>query len=191
MPMRGNIWRLALAAAAAVLVWKLSDVLLLLFLACLIAAAIRGAADSLAEWLHAPPRLTLGIVIVLLTLIALATAYWIGPAVAGQLSDLVTRLSDTLRALHDHYSHTAAGRAMTDHIPSVQSIVSKMFGNIFTFASLTLGVLGSILVVVVVSLYLAISPELYVNGLVRLMPFQHRPLARSVIEELGHDLQLW
>jgi predicted PurR-regulated permease PerM len=191
MPVCATLWRIGLAAAAAVLIWKLSDVLLLLFLACLIATVIRSAADWLADWLRAPPRLTLGIIILLLTSIALATAYWIGPAVAGQLGDLVTRLSGTLQALRDHYSHTKAGQAVTDHIPTMQSIVPKMFGNIFTFASLTLGVLGSAFVVVIVSLYLAISPELYVNGVVSLMPFQYRALARPVIEELGQDLRLW
>ncbi|WP_158258711.1 AI-2E family transporter [Rhodopila globiformis] len=191
MAMRGTAWRVILAGAAAVLIWQLSDVLLLLFLACLIATAIRGAADRLAAWLHAPPGLMLGIVIVLLTLASLATAYWVGPAVVGQLGDLVTRLSGTLQALHEHYSHTAAGRAVTGHLPSVPGIARKLFGNLFTFASLTLGVLGSIFVVVVVSLYLAIAPALYVNGVVRLVPFRHRALARSVMDELGHDLRFW
>jgi predicted PurR-regulated permease PerM len=191
MPLCGTAWRVILAGVAAVLVWQLSDVLLLLFLACLIATAIRGAADRLAAWLHAPPGLMLGIVIVLLTSASLATAYWIGPAVAGQVGDLVTRLSGALQALHAHYGHTAAGRAVTGHIPSVQGIAQKLFGNLLTFASLTLGVLGSIFVVVVVSLYMAIAPALYVNGVVRLVSFRHRGLARSVIDELGHDLRFW
>ncbi|MFL5255278.1 MAG: AI-2E family transporter [Rhodopila sp.] len=191
MPIRGDLWRVVLIGAVAVLLWQLADVLLLLFLACLIAAAVRGAADRLADGLSAPPQLMLGVVIVLLTLVTLAAAFWIGPAVAGQLGDLVTRLSDSLQALRDHYSQTAAGRAVTGHIPSVQAVMQKLFGNIFTVASLTLGALGSLFVVVVVSLYLAISPALYVNGLVRLLPRQHRPLAHDVMHELGHDLRLW
>jgi hypothetical protein len=57
---RSNVWRVVVVGSAAVLIWQLSDVLLLLFLACLMAAAVRGAADKLAEWLHAPRQLMLG-----------------------------------------------------------------------------------------------------------------------------------
>ena len=45
--------------------------------------------------------------------------------------------------------------------------------------------------VIVMSIYLALHPSLYTDGLVRLIPVRRRELTRSIIQELGITLRAW
>src|SRR5690606_17234433 len=45
--------------------------------------------------------------------------------------------------------------------------------------------------VIVMAIYLALRPTLYTDGLVRLIPVRRRPLARSILSELGTTLRAW
>jgi predicted PurR-regulated permease PerM len=183
--------RLALLGIAAVLVWRLADVLLLLFFAILIATVLRGCADALAAWLGASPRVMFAVVTISIIALLATAVYWIGPALAAQASDLVTRLSSELNALRSQYGHTPIGHAVSSEIANPQGIESGMMGHVSTVATSTLGVIGELFVVVVISLYLAIAPALYMNGVVSLVPIPHRPLIRRVLDEIGHDLRFW
>lgn len=187
---RDGVIRLALIGIAVVLVWRLSDVLLLLFAAALIASVLRGLADWLAAKLHAPRQLMLAAVALSLTALVVAAAYWIGPALVGQANDLVNRLTTQLHNMQGHFGGSPVGR-VAKHLTSATGLGNGMMGYMYSFATTTLGTIGSLFVVIVVSLYLAIAPDLYVNGIVRLTPQPHRRLMREVLREIGHNLQLW
>lgn len=190
-PTRDEALRLAVLGIAAVLVWRLADVLLLLFFAVLIATVLRGCADGLAAWLGASPRLMFAVVTIGIIALLAAAGYWIGPALAAQARDLATRLSSELNALRSQYGHTPIGHAVSSELANPQGIQSGMMGHVSTVATSTLGVVGELFVVVVISLYLAIAPALYINGAASLVPIAHRPLARRVLDEIGHDLRFW
>ena len=52
--------------------------------------------------------------------------------------------------------------------------------------------LGSTLVILIATgLFFAISPALYRDGLVRLLPIEWRPRGREVLDAMGEALQLW
>jgi predicted PurR-regulated permease PerM len=183
--------QLALLGVAAVLLWRLADVLLLLFFAVLIASVVRGSADALAKGLSISPRIMLALVTISLTLAVVALAYWIGPAIADQVSDLAGRLSSFLNTLRNQYGHTMIGHAVNGGGSGSQALASGMMGHLSSVATSVLDAVADLFVIVVISLYLAITPRLYVDGVVRLVPIAHRPLARSVIEEIGRDMRLW
>ena len=183
--------KLALIAVACILLWQLLDVLLLLFFAVLIATMLRGAADALASWLHASPRLMLAIVTLVMTTAIVVVAYWIGPAVAGQASDFFNRLTSQLQYLRNHFGNTMVVHALTTHLTNPSGLEKEAGTYAFSIASTTLSTLGSLFAVLVMSLYLAEASEMYLNGTVRLVPPAHRPLARAVLLEMAHDLRRW
>lgn len=185
------MWRLALIGIIAALLWHLADVILLLFFAVLIATVLRGIADALADALHAPPLLMLTLVVIALTIAGCAVAYWIGPALAGQADDLANRLSDMLRHFRDAYGDTSIAKALTSRVTGPGELETYITGHAVDIAGLTLGTTGELLAVLVISIYLAAAPDLYVDGAVSLVPRAHRALARSVIDETGQNLRRW
>src|SRR4030095_10002816 len=74
-------------------------------------------------------------------------------------------------------------------VPPVSPI--NVLGHVAKVFSTTLGILGSMLVVLFVGLYLAADPWLYANGVIRLVPPLHRDNACKVMEELGITLRYW
>ena len=57
--------------------------------------------------------------------------------------------------------------------------------------SVSLRTLSAAVVTLVGALYLAISPELYLSGTVRLLPLPYRTRGRTVLEEVGKTLRWW
>jgi predicted PurR-regulated permease PerM len=149
-----------------------------------------GSADALAARLSMSPRIMLGLVTIALTVAVIALAYWIGPAIADQVRDLAGRLSSFVNTLRNQYGHSMIGNAVSGG-GSGSGLASGMMGHVSSVATSMLDAVADLFVVVVISLYLAIAPSLYVDGVVRLVPIAHRSLARSVIEQIGRDMRLW
>jgi predicted PurR-regulated permease PerM len=188
---RSEALRLALLGGAAVLLWRLSDIVLMLFFAGLIATVLRGIADTLARWLRISPAPMLGLVAVALVATIIAATYWIGPAVAGQASDLVSRVAQQWQHLRAQYGQTQIGHLVTSHLSGSQGLSNEIMGYVMKVAGSTLGTIGELVVVVATALYLAAAPQMYVEGVVSLVPQSQRPLARTAIEQIGHALRLW
>ncbi|MCA9113592.1 MAG: AI-2E family transporter [Planctomycetaceae bacterium] len=55
----------------------------------------------------------------------------------------------------------------------------------------TFGLITNFAIVVIVGLYLAADPQLYINGTVRLFPRQHRDRVREISDRLGSVLWSW
>jgi predicted PurR-regulated permease PerM len=183
--------KLALIGLGAVLVWKLASVLLLLFVAVLIATILRGMADALAEKTHAPTRLMLAVVTIVVTLVLLAVAYWIGPRIAREANDFFARLATQLHILQAQFGHTPVGHAVAKRLASPTRLENQASAYVFNIARSTLTTVGELFAVLVLSLYLAEAARMYHDGAVRLFPPAHRALASSVMEEMGHDLRRW
>ena len=183
--------RLAVCGVIIVLVWRLADVFLLMFLAVLIATVLRGIADRLATWLGLSPMLMLAVVAILLTAGCLAAAYWIGPALAGEADQFFARLTTQLESFSNHFGQTELGQALGGQISRPKGLETDVGGYFYSVASSTVSIAGSLFAVLVMSLYLAASAETYVDGAVRLVPIAHRALARHVLEESGHNLRRW
>lgn len=185
------MWRLALIGIAAVLLWRLADVILLLFLAIMIATVLRGITRALADALHAPPLLVLTAVVIVFTIAGAAAIYWIGPDLVGQGEDLANRLSDMLQNFRDAYGHTSIGKALTSHLSGPEGIETYITGHVFDIAGFTIGTTGAAFAALIISIYFAAAPEIYVDGALSLVPSAYRVLARQVIEETGQNLKLW
>ena len=74
------------------------------------------------------------------------------------------------------------------HREQVQSHIAVYAGSV---ATSTLGGLATTFVLIATALYFAISPGLYIDGLVRLFPLPYRPRARDVLLDIGETLQWW
>jgi predicted PurR-regulated permease PerM len=181
----------AVVAAIVLVVWLLADIVLVIFMAALIAVMLRGVADWAADRTGMPQRAMLAIVTVLVVLVLAGFLYYIGPRLLAQSQDLWTRLRQTLEQVRQSYGDTPWGKALFSDMSPPKAVQSHIVSYAGTVASVTLGGALTGFILIITALYFAISPELYIGGIVRLFPHRHRPLAQSVLRDIGVTLRRW
>lgn len=182
----------AVGALLLLAAWLLKDALLLAFAAVLVACGLRGASDRLARATGLGEGWSLLAVVLLLASAVGALVWWRGPQVAEQGVQLADQLAEQGRRLWDQLGRSAWGTQVLQQLERLRrSVVDGLGGYVTGFASSTLGVGGSLLLVGATALFLAASPRVYVDGSLRLLPLRWRPRGREVLQELGSTLRLW
>ena len=191
-----------LAAAVLLFLWRIAELVLIAFIAALIAVYLGGFTDILCRRLRFPrgPGLVLAL---LLTLAALGgIGALLGAAVAEQTQDLIaavprylTALDQQLRNLASSYPllrRTGIASAETGLITSaLTELAGFVRRGVFGYATATGRVLIDTVAVIVMALYLALRPTLYGDGLVQLVPPRFRTVAREVLDDLADSLRAW
>ena len=195
-------WFLA-SVVAALLIWRVHDLLLVAFLAVLLAVYLGGFTD---KWQRRVPRLPRGVALVfslLLTLTALAgIGFLLAPAVASQTQDLLTAVPRYLTALDDMARRIAASSDVfrRSGIASAQTGVVTTAVNdslefirrsFFAYAAGTGMVIIDGVAVIAMGLYLSWHPGPYLAGLLQVVPPRHRVAARAIASDLGDTLRAW
>ena len=182
----------AISAVILLAATVLQDVLLLIFAAILGACVLHGA----ALWLHRRLGLATGfwlcVVIVGITVLVGGGLWLQGPRVTAQAATV----ADTVSQQVQHLWQTVQDNPLIQRLmPQIKekagSVLSSLSSMVPGMASSTVGVGGDLVVVVATSIFLAVSPGLYVSGFLRLLPPRWRPRGREVMDDLGNTLQLW
>lgn len=179
--------------AAALSVWKLSDVLVLAFGAALLALLLRGLAHGVSRRTGLPEAWAVFPVVVAMVGSVVAVAWLFGAQIAAQFSVLAKDLPQSIPQLGSEFQSSAwgswlLGRAKDVNLGSATGqaagYVAVLFGSVFR--------VGAYFAVLVFSaMYLAIQPTRYVDGLLRLAPESRREAARNTIDLLGATLRRW
>lgn len=121
-------------------------------------------------------------------------AWYVAPDVSNQASELADRLPRAVARLRDDllaYSWIARlveqVEKHQDALPSGSRAVDFFAGAL----SSTLGAFGNILLAFVLGVFIAISPQTYVNGLMRLVPLERRARFREVLSATESALASW
>ncbi|APH56096.1 putative membrane spanning protein [Granulibacter bethesdensis] len=170
----------------------LSDVLLLLFAAILAACLLRGAANAAASRLGGTPGLWLSLILLLFVGI-IAGAIWLrGPTLITEIEALGGRLNDQFSAVWDRLGSLDYAQQVVHKARAyLSSAGEKIAGLAAGAATSTLGGIGSLAVILIVAIYLAASPGIYVRGTLRCLPKSWRPRGAEVMHETAHALQWW
>jgi predicted PurR-regulated permease PerM len=182
---------IAIAAALVLIVWVLSDLLLLIFLAVLIAVMLRGAADWAARHTGAPEQAMLAVVTVGAAASLVGFLYYLGPRLVSQSQALWAQLHEQVDNLRQVYGATPWGHAIFSRLSQSEAMQSHIATYAGSVATSTLGGLATSFVVIATALYFAISPDLYIDGFVRLFPLPYRTRVREVLLDIGQTLQWW
>ena len=172
-----------------VLLWVLSDVVLLLFAAILLAVFLRGTAQAVARLTRLPVNLALAMVT--LTIVAGLVGFGIlfGPRFVSEGQQLATETYAYVQHLRQHYANTEWGQMIER---SVSAHGATNFGPVAPkLLSVTFGTVGGLGLLLATGLYLAISPQVYINGTVYLLPLFYRQRGFIILTELGKVLRYW
>jgi predicted PurR-regulated permease PerM len=186
----------AVAAAVIALLFAISrvaQILLLIFASLLLALFLRTLADFISR--HTPFSVGWSLAAVVLALLGAAVLVLAlyGPAIADGFYQLSRQLPTALDRLRNGLGPFAwgpvaldalsrAGKALTN--PQQLSKIAGIFSTAF-------GALGGLLVVIVLGLYFAAEPKLYIRGTARLFPPERRERVREAFDRIGHALRWW
>jgi len=171
---------------------------LLLFLAILISLALGALADYVTRRTRVPRRYAL-VIAILLALAAITGFMWlIVPVVIEQTQSLLGTLPDRLIAWQRGIDE-AAGRvtALRGVYKPGQLLIagytqlSSSLGGLFPRIVGVVNVIIEVVVVGILSIYLANQPGLYRELLISLFPPVHRDLVRSVLGDVSQTLRAW
>jgi predicted PurR-regulated permease PerM len=183
-----------LFAAIAAAIVLAADALLLIFACILCAILLYKLSEILATRVHMNRKLALGIVVVVLLAVIGIGGWAMAPQISEQSSKLAKEIPAAVERLQGEVQRHPLIKRVLAELPPPEQIVKQM-GNMVPNAGLffggVIGALGNVVIILFVGIYFATSPSLYTNGLVRLVPQDHRPRAREVQKELGNTLASW
>lgn len=184
----------AALAVVVALLWLASSVLLLLFASVLVGVLLFDASAWVARRLRLPHAAALALV-VLLGLAALGTGAWLlAPSVAEQVRELFHSLPRAMERIQAALQRRGLLDNLAGSLPTPESMASdaaSLIGRAGVFFSGMLGALANVVIVSVLGIYFALHPEVYVEGMVTLLPPGKRGRIREVLGEVGRTLGQW
>lgn len=180
--------------AALALLWFAGDVLLLVFAGILLAVLLHDASCRLQRRLplaHGPALAA----VILAALLVLGLGGWLlAPGVAEQAGELYDAIPRALQRLQGALERYGIFQKIQGSLPAPEKVMSQataMLARAGVFFSGAVGALANAVIVAVIGMYFAARPEVYIGGLVTLMPMGKRPRARQVLQAIGHTLAEW
>ncbi|QCO03364.1 AI-2E family transporter [Azospirillum argentinense] len=182
-----------LFAGFSLFLLRIVDVLLLAFAAVLLAVLLRGLADWIGQRLHLSTGWALALAILIL-LVAIGGSVWLfGREVSTQVDQLARILPDAWDKVRGRLQDYAWGRGLLRQIQDldIRTLSEGVVSNVTSVVMTTLGALGNVLLVVAGSVYLAVQPRLYRDGVVALVPRDAELRTREALDGAGHALGQW
>jgi predicted PurR-regulated permease PerM len=184
---------LMVALAAAILLWLLSEVLLVIFASIVIAVALTGLAKPITKFAKIPHFLAILIVTVAVVIVIgwpfshFGARLWAQfDEIAADLPKAVTSIKQTLETHQSvrfveeafggfDFSKMAAPVAM--HLTSLVSSVGT--------------VVGYAIILLFGGVYLAMDPDRYLKALIYFTPENYRSRVQHFLERSGSTLRMW
>lgn len=175
------------------------DILMLVFAAVLIAVFLRGLADLINERLRISEGWAVLLVSVLLVVILAGSIAFLAPSVADQIRNLRDELPRSIENVVLYILQFSWGRAIIEHMPKLPSVeeifnyltTASFLSNVGGFFSTTAGMITNFFVTILLAIYLAAEPKLYVHGFSKLFPVEKRPRVLEILHEIGETLRWW
>jgi predicted PurR-regulated permease PerM len=183
---RAFIW-LGMASLFALVV-LLAQPLLIVFAGMVFAAMVDGGARLLARVLPIRRGWRVAIVLVLVAVFLIWTAYFAGSQIASQAAALPATIENqaqrVLQWLNDH------GFAIETR--DIQGLVQQAIGGVGQLTRWVGGLIGgvsTILLIIVLGIYFAIEPKLYRRGVAWLFPRDRRDYFEGTAQLMGRSLR--
>jgi len=189
---------IVLTVLLVLLLGEAAHLFLLLFLAILISLALGALADVVTRYTRVPRRYALIIAIVLALSVVVGFMWLIVPVVIEQTQSLLGTLPDRLIAWQKGIDEAAGrvaalkgvykpGQLLMGAYSQGASLIGGLFPKIVGVANVVI----EIVVVAILSIYLANQPGLYRELLISLFPPVHRDLVRNVLSDIAQTLRAW
>ena len=166
------------------------SVLLLVLAGTLIAIFFRGLSrliERKTKWKEGV-CLTISILGTLLIIIFL---FWLlGAKVQAQLAQLTETLPTTVDDAKKQLRKLPLGEKVVEQLNSADS-QRKAVSLVQSVFKSTFGVLGDLYVILFIGIFFTVSPKIYTDGIIQLVPAGGKTKAKNVLTALGENLKKW
>jgi predicted PurR-regulated permease PerM len=188
-----------LLVAALFFLTYVINVFLLIFAGLLLAVLLRIPADWIGD--HTPLSDEWVLVLVLLAGVGLlgGAGWFFAPIITTQLDQLVLALPEGQEQFQQWlqqytWSRQLLEQTSMEQLPPLNEVLSgtgSVLSRVSTIFSGMLGVGINLLVIGFIGIFLAFQPDMYINGIIRLLPRQRRARTRQVMIAMGYALRWW
>lgn len=183
-----------LTAGLLLLGYLLAEVLLLVFAAVLLAVGLDGLARATTRWMPISRGWALVAVALGIAAITIAALGASAARLVQQFQELSGAVMDFVNRVQDWLTEQGAF-AMMEDMNGANGTLSQAAGDVaghaMTFGLSAAGAVTSIIILIVLTLFLAANPSLYRGGTLRLVPPDRRPVAEDTLSALAHALRWW
>lgn len=166
------------------------NVVLLILAGVLIALYFHGLSSLLHRKLSIPRKAS-SLTSIIGSLLLLVLFLWFaGDRIQEQVSELRETLPSAFQRFKDEITKTEIGKAVVERIPS-KSGAGKTASMLTSFFSSTFGVLGDLYVILFLGLFFIASPQIYIKGMLKLVPAGAKREAESILSHIGLTLTKW
>lgn len=172
------------------------DILMLGFAAILLAVFLRGLADLLSTRINISEGKAVLIVSALLLIVLAGSITLLAPSVVKQAGHLREELPQSARNVGRAISEFSWGRAIIEQMPSPDELIEKIKSSNFLssvggFFSSTAGIVANFFITILLAVYFASEPRVYINGFTKLFPVSRRSRVEEVVGAIGETLRWW
>jgi len=192
-------WVGFLAVVIAIyILWKIRQVLLLVFAAIVLATAL----NRVVGWLQrvgVKRGIAIGIVAIALLGILVGLFAIVEPPLVEQFQQLVNLVPNMLEGLRDwsNWVQTFIPQQLLNIgnlgnlIPRLQPLITQVVGNVYTWFSDLVAIILNLLLVFVLSIMLLANPSPYRRGFILLFPAFYRRRVNDILSECETTLVGW
>lgn len=194
IPFEKKVWItvkiLVLTIAILLLFLNTFRIFLLVLAGSLIAIFFRSISDLIKRLTKFKEGVCVGISIIT-SLLLVAGLFWlIGAKVQTQITELTETLPKTIEYLKNQINSSSLGENVMNRLTSNSSI-NKAQSFAGKFFESTFGIFGDLYVVLFIGIFFTISPKIYTNGFIELLPIKRQDKGKQVLEKLNKQLRKW
>jgi predicted PurR-regulated permease PerM len=175
------------------LLWILSSAFIVIVLSIILAVLLRGFGNAIHNYTRLNITAAVLLAFFLLVVFLCGLGYWAGPRFATEGQQLWNEVSNGLGNISNLFgAHNGTGPGGAGAVINVaKGHGAVITGMIKIVASSTIGFLAAILVIVATGVYLAISPQMYIDGIAHLTPVWYQDRTREILIEMGLAMRGW
>ncbi len=181
---------LALIVALFLIFTASIHVFILILVGALIACYFRGLARFIESKTRWSSKLSLILSFVSTILFLSGLFYLAGSTASSQYAELQEKFPEILEKSEKFLEETEIGKKFTVYAEDFQQS-SNLESSISKFFKTTFGGIGDIFVILIVGIYFTISPKVYRDGIIRLVPPKNRKRSKEIIDKISKGLTKW
>jgi len=188
-----RIWLVVFAACVVVVVWRLSEVILVAFGAMLLAILLRALASRLRARSKLPDLLAVAMVVLALIAIAGAIAWLLGSRLMVQFHTLADQLPKSLSGLAIEWRATPWGNWLLEFSKDLDytAATSRLAAGITAWVGISIRAITYLGLLLFAAVYLAAQPGRYRQGILLLAPPNRRERFGAILDLMGVTLNRW
>lgn len=179
-------------AALAFLLWRAVDILFLVLGGVVAAVLLRACAEPVARRTPLSDRQAVVAAAIVLVLVLVLVGWLVGAQLSAQVSDLLDRLPQAWQGLQDRLGVGALGEWLRGQAGAAGSGTGGVLASLVGYATTLGGALADLILVLIGGVFFAIRPDLYREGLVKLVPGEAaRARVADTLDTCGRALRAW